>query len=181
MRESLSRNKVGRNVRDAMAIYTDFFLASPLELQNALPLRVPPTVGPPWEPSKPFSRQALAAEFPTDEEAEALKMFEMLPQKNLTPDLLEELHLSLGGDEDKFSAAFGRPPFMVPGEDPFGGIFQLPAEFVHALADLPRRRLEGVAKEWLGDKKAKPALVGLWTLAKKAISENKNMYLWMVL
>ncbi len=160
-----------------MAIYTDFFLASTEELQEACPLRVPASGDPPWRPSKPFSDEALAADFPTVAECEALKEFVYYEQKNLLPDRLEELHLMLGGDESQIWAVLHRPPLMVPGQNPFGDIFQLPSDFVRGLAELPQDRVAAIAEEWLGDKKTKGAVNSLRKMARKAIEQAKNMYL----
>jgi hypothetical protein len=163
-----------------MSVLTDLFVASDEELQSACPLRVPPSAGPPWRPSRPFPEAAARAEFPTLEECDLLKKFPYDSTNNLLPDLLEQLHLLLGGDETKFNATFDRPPLMVPGDNPFGDIFQLPPELVSALAKLPKERSASVAEEWLGDKKAKRTVDALRKLASKANYEGKNMYLLMI-
>jgi hypothetical protein len=172
-----------------MAIYTDFFLATQSELQQAMPLRVPPkdktekdasTPAWQWEPMNPYSPEALAMEFPTEKESKAVEEFDVISLKNVTPDILEQLHQILGGEADEFNEAISRPPLMAPGEYPYGGLFQVPPPFVTILAELPEKRLAATTEEWLGDKKAKPALVALRKMAKTAIELEKKMYLWMV-
>ena len=164
-----------------MAIHTDFFLASQDELQVALPLRLLPSAGPPWRSRKRFTKAALSADFPTIEECEAIKQFESYPQKNLLPDCFEELNFVLGGDGDEFTAALYKPPLMVPGDDPFAGLFQFPQEFVRALAAIPDGKIPSIAEEWLGHKKASATLGRLCKMSRAAIDANKNLYLWMVI
>ncbi len=164
-----------------MAVYTDFFLASADELQKACPLRVPTcSLQPPWRPARPFSNEAKAAEFPTNEECEAIKRFVYYERKGLLPHILEELHLLLGGQEDQFTAEFGKPPLMVPGDNPFGGICQLPSEFVHLLAGIPQNRMASIAEEWLDTKQAKSTVAFLQKMAKAAVDQNQNMYLVII-
>jgi hypothetical protein len=105
----------------------------------------------------------------------------VFPHKNILPHILEELHIVLGCDEGRWNATMDRPPLLAPGTDPFGGVYQLPPEFVHALAKVPQGELARISEEWVGDNRtARTFLVGLRKLSISAVRKGKGMYLLIV-
>lgn len=109
---------------------------------------------------------------PTITCAEDLAESVVLDGHNLAPEILADLDFIITGETDR------EPTWLSEADAPVG-VFQLPDEFVTALAELPDERLAFVSDEWgmaaiRGDA---TYLVQVRQIAREAIAHDEGLYI----
>jgi hypothetical protein len=190
-----------------MGLLTDFFVASEAELKAAFPTWVPVADKPQEvERVNPFTGKAQkvrswvpAAPFPSKKKGGEVKenrpAFRKLPQCQFkrvdTVKLAKLQHALCGGKFETTHDEIVRPALLCEGD---GGpwLHQLPKPLVAALAAISSKKdLDKIAKQWSETEEARAdgfktkdcaeVIQSLSDLAKRAIKDEKNLYLWVSL
>jgi hypothetical protein len=187
-----------------MAVYTDFFVASEEELRRAFPHRFPVAKRPKtrkvrnpftgqmqsvkeWGPAKPFPALPKGITFPNKEEAKAVRKFPLVQFKGIDPVKLATLWTIIdGGELESIIEELCRPALVAPGDD-CSILLLLPQAWIRAVAEI--EKLGPVAKKWAtteecrldnwNAKDASEVIAALQKLAEYALTESKNMFLWV--
>lgn len=181
----------------------DIFVASPNELRAAFPQRVPPkstplerTVRNPltgepmvyreWLPAQPFPVSEMKADCPNSFEHESVRKLPHAEINGIDFSSLTSLGRLLGlADEHVTEIGADRPALVAP-IDTEDEIYVLSPAWIRFLVAVEDP--EALAQQWIKEKggpgrksakRAERALSKLCELAKRAVAESKDVYVWV--